>query len=395
MLGSLISWKSQFYNEYCTKNNKLVDEKPVEHRNLMDDNKTFCFAPSLFFEIIDGKIVKIDRRSSEYVWVKSLTVLVPLEAHTEPEEGSVLEIIRRKLEADGMDDLFICYLLTCARPNNLGRIISRPRPRPEKTLLLISPASSVNSISDEAKTAKPSGVVKAATWVAKAAGTGAATGMVDDAGRLYQEEWKEDDPEEEDEEEDDDEQEDEGEVDEEGMGKKTTCEKVLTLSAWLRGGVGHKTYPKSLKKRYTGCVLVVDEWYQSVEKKGVPDRFEGQKLRDIFPVTDSEVLQVIAKMGLIDLRISEAQCYDGQDRKYYERMKTKRPFFDSPVRIVAQGDNGKKAQKNSKINSPLVSNSIAVNMNFVYPRHKLAMQTYGRGYGITQMWCYGKVSIEH
>lgn len=81
----------------------------------MDDNKTLCFAPSLFFEKIDGKIAKIDPKSSEYVWVKSLAVLVPLEVYTGPEEGSVLEIIRRKLEADGMDDLFICYLLTCGK----------------------------------------------------------------------------------------------------------------------------------------------------------------------------------------------------------------------------------------------------------------------------------------
>ena len=37
---------------------------------------------------------------------------VRLEVYSGPEQGSVLEIIRRKLEADNMSDLFICYLLT-------------------------------------------------------------------------------------------------------------------------------------------------------------------------------------------------------------------------------------------------------------------------------------------
>ena len=104
-----------FIFRHCRKNNKLTDKKPVEHRNLMDDNKTLCFAPTLFFQKVTGQIVKIEPKSSEYVWIKSLADLVPLQVYSGPEQGSVLEIIRRKLEADNMSDLFICYLLTCGK----------------------------------------------------------------------------------------------------------------------------------------------------------------------------------------------------------------------------------------------------------------------------------------
>ena len=96
----------------CRSTGQILSKTPVQRRNIQPDGKTFIFGPGLFFGRIDGTVRRIDPEKSEYIWVKArIPRLMPLKIYTGNDELNVLEVIRAKLERDGMNEKFICFLL--------------------------------------------------------------------------------------------------------------------------------------------------------------------------------------------------------------------------------------------------------------------------------------------
>jgi len=66
----------------------------------------------LFFERIDGNVSRIDSSKSNYIWVQArFNGVAPLELYMGDDDVDILEVIRAKLDEDGMPDTFICFLL--------------------------------------------------------------------------------------------------------------------------------------------------------------------------------------------------------------------------------------------------------------------------------------------
>ena len=91
----------------------MHDKLPVENRNQQPDGTTYSFSPTLFYEKQAVGVVPIDKSLSKYVWVPQIIGIPPLEIYTGAGTSDILEIIRRKLEKDGMNETFICFLLIC------------------------------------------------------------------------------------------------------------------------------------------------------------------------------------------------------------------------------------------------------------------------------------------
>ena len=150
----------------------------------------------------------------------------------------------------------------------------------------------------------------------------------------------------------------------------------------LRSHVGDKIYPQSRKKFYTAGKHTNDaNWIFSTSEEVFFDEYDGQQLREIFKRTDSRIDGIITNIPE-DLVRTEELCYDGKRKVYYERMLSQKPYFENPISI----------RTNDKSLKPVVPAKFVVNLNLLYPRFELIMQSYGRGDGITDMWCYGKVS---
>jgi hypothetical protein len=88
----------------------------VQHRNLQDDRKTFCFSSKLFFYRKDDAVLAIDPESSDYAWISTrLCALEEMKIYTGKKTPDLLEVIRVKLERDNLMDLFVPFLLICGK----------------------------------------------------------------------------------------------------------------------------------------------------------------------------------------------------------------------------------------------------------------------------------------
>ncbi|XP_055330522.1 uncharacterized protein LOC129582917 [Paramacrobiotus metropolitanus] len=120
LLHSFVRWKNEEFMKFCTKNKLTYDKIPLEYRNLQQDGTTYAFAPDLFFELKES-VERINPNGSSYTWISSkLRNVIPLKIAETTTGANILEVIRQKLEADGMEGRFPGFLLVNGHTNVLS-----------------------------------------------------------------------------------------------------------------------------------------------------------------------------------------------------------------------------------------------------------------------------------
>ena len=134
-------------------------------------------------------------------------------------------------------------------------------------------------------------------------------------------------------------------------------------------------------KKYTSDNTSDPSWVLYLDEADVPDEYVGMVIETILKRSDAKIRKILRTLPE-NLTESKKLCY-GKAKVYCERMTLKEPIFESLIEMQTDEDEDEM--------SPIVPETLGFNLNFASTRYEFLNQTYGRGNGITDMWCYLKV----